>query len=94
MLHLLIFLAGVLLALYLYYRLNDQGLSQLPPEATTFAPNRFAPRVVIEAAETLSSSPKLIKNVLPVKTGRRYIVVGGVNNLIDISGFDADAYIT
>ncbi|KAG2133292.1 hypothetical protein DEU56DRAFT_810808 [Suillus clintonianus] len=77
MLSLLSVLVGiVLLIIYLYFRFNDQGLSQLPSEAFAFAPNRFTPHVVRETAEKLCNSPKIIKDVLPPKTGRRYIVVG------------------
>jgi hypothetical protein len=82
MLSLLIVLAGTVLVLYLYVRVNDRGLSQLPPEARAFAPHRFTPHVVRETAERLSSSPKNVQDVLPAKTGRRYIVVGGVGSLI------------
>ncbi|KAG2139310.1 3-beta hydroxysteroid dehydrogenase/isomerase family-domain-containing protein [Suillus clintonianus] len=77
MLSLLSVLAGIApLIIYLYFRFNDQGLSQLPAEAKAFAPNRFTPHVVRETAEKLCNSPKIIKDVLPPKTGRRYIVVG------------------
>ncbi|KAG2338027.1 NAD(P)-binding protein [Suillus weaverae] len=76
MLPLLSVLAGIVLLIYLYVRFNDQGLSQLPSEAMAFAPNRFTPRVVRETAEKLASSPKNVKDTLPTKTGRRYIVVG------------------
>ncbi|KAG2368645.1 NAD-P-binding protein [Suillus spraguei] len=76
MLSLLSMLVGIVLLIYLYVRFNDHGLSQLPSEATAFAPNRFTPHVVHEAAEKLGNSPKIVKDVLPTKTGRRYIVVG------------------
>jgi hypothetical protein len=84
MLSLLSVLAGIVLLIYLYVHFNDQGLSQLPSEAAAFAPNRFTPHVVREAAEKLSSSPKVVKDLLPTKTGRRYIVVG-VNSPITSS---------
>jgi hypothetical protein len=81
MLSLLSVLAGITLLIYLYVRSNDQGLSQLPSEAMAFSPKRFTPHVVRETAEKLSNSPKIVKDILPTKTGRRYIVVG-VNNPI------------
>ncbi|KAG1902361.1 3-beta hydroxysteroid dehydrogenase/isomerase family-domain-containing protein [Suillus fuscotomentosus] len=76
MLSLLSVLAGIVLLIYVYVRFNDQGLSQLPSEALAFSPNRFTPHVVRETAEKLSSSPRIVKDILPAKTGRRYIVVG------------------
>jgi hypothetical protein len=76
MLSLLSVLAGIVLLIYLYVRSNDKGLSQLPSEAAAFTPNRFTPYVVRETAEKLSSSPKIVKDILPTKTGRRYIIVG------------------
>ncbi|KAG2151252.1 3-beta hydroxysteroid dehydrogenase/isomerase family-domain-containing protein [Suillus bovinus] len=76
MLSLLSVLAGIVLLTYLYVRFNDQGLSHLPSEVTAFAPNRFTPHVVRGTAEKLSNSPKIVKDILPAKTGRRYIVVG------------------
>jgi hypothetical protein len=76
MLSLLSVLAGIVLLIYLYVRSNDQGLSQVPFEAAAFTPNRFTPRVIRETAEKLSSSPKIVKDILPTKTGRRYIIVG------------------
>ncbi|KAG2033949.1 3-beta hydroxysteroid dehydrogenase/isomerase family-domain-containing protein [Suillus americanus] len=76
MLSLLSVLAGIVLLIYLYVRFNDQGLSQLPSEATAFAPNRFTQHDVRETAEKLTSSPKNVKDTLPTKTERRYIVVG------------------
>lgn len=92
MLSLFIVLAGIVLVIYLYCHLNDQRLSQLPSEARAFAPNRFTPHVVRETAEKLSSLPKLVKDVLPVKTGRRYIVVGGVSSLTVAHHSDANAW--
>lgn len=76
MLSLLSVLAGIMLLIYLYVCSNDQGLSQLSSEATAFTPKRFTPHVVRETAERLSSSPKIVKDILPTKTGRRYIIVG------------------
>ncbi|KIJ63172.1 hypothetical protein HYDPIDRAFT_176195 [Hydnomerulius pinastri MD-312] len=75
---------GVLVAaslLFLYGVLNDRKLSQLPPEAEAFSPARFTPKGVLDASETLSQSPIAIKDFLPPKTGRRYIVVGGAGFL-------------
>lgn len=81
MLSLLSVLAGIALLIYLYFRFNDQGLSLLPSEVRAFAPNRLTPHVVRETADRLSSSPKIVKDVLPPRTGRRYIVVGGAGFL-------------
>jgi hypothetical protein len=72
---LLFFLAAITLLLYIF--LNDRKISRLPPEANAFTPHRLEPADVrATAAEYI---PTHIKNQLPPKTGRRYIVVGGVS---------------
>jgi hypothetical protein len=64
---------------FLYGYLNDRKLKQLPPEAELiFSPARLTPQRVRAAAEALSTNPIVMKNFFPPKTGRRYIVVGGV----------------
>ncbi|KAH7910366.1 3-beta hydroxysteroid dehydrogenase/isomerase family-domain-containing protein [Hygrophoropsis aurantiaca] len=66
---------------YLYGRFNDEKLCQLPPEAKSFSPERFTPELVCKAAQRFSESPVTVNNVLPPKTGRLYIVVGGAGFL-------------
>ena len=69
----------LVLLLYLYIRLNDAKLMKLPHEvASEFSPRRINARDALEAAarsETTTFDPKTF---LPPRTGRRYIVVGGV----------------
>lgn len=80
---------GLLLSLFIFVALvflfgylNDRKLKQLPPEAElVFSPARLTPERVHAAAEALSKNPVAMKNFLPPKTGRRYIVVGGVCSL-------------
>ncbi|KAH7882417.1 3-beta hydroxysteroid dehydrogenase/isomerase family-domain-containing protein [Phlebopus sp. FC_14] len=67
--------------LFLYILLNDRKLSQLPPEANALSPTRFSREDIIFASESLRKSPITIGDVLPPRTGRRYIVVGGAGFL-------------
>ena len=75
---LLLFLFSVLI-LYLYIRLNDAKLMQLPHEvASAFSPKRLSARDALEAAVISERTTLDATTFLPPKTGRRYIVVGGV----------------
>jgi len=65
----------VLLALYIYW--NDTRLKVTPTSASQFGPKRCTPADVRTRAKTLNMEGERIE-VLPPKTGRRYIVVGGV----------------
>ena len=65
--------------LILYIRWNDRALTSIPTSAIYFAPKRCTADDVYATAERLANSPPLSKNEnLPPRTGRRYIVVGGV----------------
>ena len=67
--------------LYLYVRLNDAKLMQLPRDvASAFSPKRISATDALEAAAAWERvSTTLRANAfLPPRTGRRYIVVGGV----------------
>jgi hypothetical protein len=76
-------LAVIPLVLLLFYiRLNDRGLTRLPADALAFSPNRYTQKGVRETADRISQSPISIIDQLPPKTGRRYIVVGGVNSKV------------
>ena len=70
----------LVLVLYLYIRLNDAKLMKLPDEvASAFSPHRISARDALEAAAATSETIRLdSKTFLPPRTGRRYIVVGGV----------------
>ncbi|OSX63510.1 hypothetical protein POSPLADRAFT_1140041 [Postia placenta MAD-698-R-SB12] len=73
---------GSLLVVVLYIRNNDSKLSRLPPEATTFSPNRWKSDAVDQTAKELANSQaSLLAGNLPPKTGRRYIVTGGAGFL-------------
>ena len=70
------------LLLYLYVRLNDAKLMRLPHDvASAFSPKRINSKDALEAAaawEKVSTS-LTAKAFLPPRTGRKYIVVGGVS---------------
>ncbi|KAF8067715.1 3-beta hydroxysteroid dehydrogenase/isomerase family-domain-containing protein [Lyophyllum atratum] len=68
----------LLAALSLYVRLNNRRLTRLPEEVVALSPQRLTPESVRERAGHLAKSPPItIKEQLPPRTGRRYIVVGG-----------------
>lgn len=82
MLNLLFSLLIIVSLVFLYGYLNDRKLGYLPPEVElVFSPARVTPQTVRAAAEALSKNPVVMGNFLPPKTGRRYIVVGGVRSL-------------
>ncbi len=67
------------LLLYLYIRLNDAKLMKLPDEvASAFSPHRISARDALEAAAESETTSFDSRTFLPPRTGRRYIVVGGV----------------
>jgi hypothetical protein len=77
-------LLGLILLLVLYIRRNDRRLMSIPLEALQFSLKRCTPKDVNITAERLAHSEPLSKKdyaSLPPKTGRRYIVVGGVRSL-------------
>lgn len=83
MLSLLFSLLIVVSLVFLYGYLNDKKLGHLPPEAElVFSPARVTPERVRTTAKALSKNPVVTSNFLPPKTGRRYIVVGGVRSLL------------
>lgn len=64
--------------LYLYIRANDAKIMRLPPEAATFSPKRWTEEDARQGAKEIREKPITIDGVLPPRTGRRYIVIGGV----------------
>jgi hypothetical protein len=64
--------------LYLYIRHNDAALNRTPPEVLKLSPNRCSLNDIHARAEKLDREPISISVHLPPKTGRYYIVVGGV----------------
>ncbi|KAG6333481.1 hypothetical protein ID866_5610 [Astraeus odoratus] len=70
----------VVIGLYFYVVFNDRKLSQLPPAAHIFSPDRFTVLAALAAFRQQQELPVHISD-LPPKTGRRYIVVGGAGFL-------------
>jgi hypothetical protein len=71
------------LLLYLYIRLNDAKLMKLPHEvASAFSPHRISASDALEAEARSETTRFDSKTFLPPRTGRRYIVVGGVCSII------------
>ncbi|KAF8156795.1 NAD-P-binding protein [Crassisporium funariophilum] len=66
----------ILLAIYIYW--NDSRLTRIPSLALYFSAKRCTPDSVRALASKLEKEAPLDeKEVIPPKTGRRYIVVGG-----------------
>jgi hypothetical protein len=61
-----------------YAKLNDRILSSIPERALAFSPSRATPESVRALAKKLEENPISIDDQIPPKTGRRYVVVGGV----------------
>ncbi len=70
---------------YLYIIHNDQALTALPPEGEDISPRRFTAEEIQSTFNRLREDPITIEDKLPPKTGRRYIVVGGVSTSHDLS---------
>lgn len=68
----------VLLLIYLYGKLNDTKLARVPSEVLAQTTCDFSPENIRLTAARLKESPLQISSRLPPRTGRRYIVVGGV----------------
>jgi hypothetical protein len=68
-----------LLLIYLYAKLNDGKLSKVPPEIRAQATCDFSPENIRLTAARLKESPLQINSRLPPRTGRLYVVVGGVS---------------
>lgn len=70
--------------LVLYIRSNDQRLTSIPESVLAVSPTRCTPEDVRLTAAKLQKSPISIGDQIPPKTGRRYIVVGGVNIFLTV----------
>ena len=75
---LVLFLIPLLLT-WLYAKLNDAKLAKVPPQARARGTDDFSPENIRSTAARLKESPLQIASHLPPRTGRRYIVVGGVS---------------
>lgn len=72
-----------ILLLVLYIHWNDRRLTQIPPRALYFSSKRHTADDIHAEAERLAAAPPIDDTEkIPPKTGRRYIVVGGVSRCI------------
>ena len=72
--------SAILLLCVSYVWLNDAKLARIPPEALAISPKRWSTDEIKACHAKLANGPSsLFENKLPPKTGRRYIVVGGVS---------------
>lgn len=62
----------------LYIIRNDRRLKTLPEAIEKVNPQRWSPEDIKRAFKRAKESPVDVLNALPPRTGRRYIVVGGV----------------
>ncbi|KAI0047713.1 NAD-P-binding protein [Auriscalpium vulgare] len=71
-------LLAAALLFYVYVRVNDAKIMDLPPDvASAFSAKRITPEEAREVAGRIQTSPHSVDTVLPPRTGRRYIVLGG-----------------
>jgi hypothetical protein len=77
--HWTVFTLITLLCLYIYS--NDKKLRTIPHEAILASPTRFTTEGVLQAAEHVEQMDTThpILEHLPPRSGRRYIIVGGVS---------------
>ena len=76
-----LYLALSVTVLIWYIFSNDRRLSALPAAALKYSPKRFTASEVRETYKRLREEPHDVLKALPPRTGRRYIVVGGVSLL-------------
>ena len=67
-----------LLLIYVYGKFNDTKLTKVPSQIRAQATCDFSPENIRLTAARLKESPLQISGRLPPRTGRRYVVVGGV----------------
>ncbi len=71
----------LVLAAFLYIRSNDAKLASLPERAAAFSRTRWTEKNVEAMAAKVAASDEIsVDEQIPPKTGRRYIVVGGVSD--------------
>jgi hypothetical protein len=85
-------LVALSIILCLYILRNDKVLARLPPEAAAFSPERPTLQEFRLTAERLALSPLSVLDQLPPRTGRRYIIVGGVCRRLSRSQFPPRPY--
>jgi hypothetical protein len=74
-----LFITAPSFLLFLYINHNDRRLQSLPTRIASLSERLTAESVRKRSNEFFSTAPaKEIKSELPERTGRRYIVVGGV----------------
>lgn len=64
--------------LLLYIRINDRVLGSIPNRALNVSPARCKPKDVLMTASRLARAPITSEAQIPPRTGRRYIIIGGV----------------
>lgn len=62
----------------LYVRMNDERITRIAKRALALSPTRCLPSDVKSMANRLADSPHTNYDKLGPRTGRRYIIVGGV----------------
>lgn len=65
---------GLLIAYLL--RVNH-AMSSMPEEARKLSPHRLTPEEIRECARRMQGKPLDLRDRLPPRTGRRYVVTGG-----------------
>ena len=76
-----------------YIRSNDAKLDRLPPETLAISPKRWTTEDINTCHASLKDGPSsLFEGKLPLQTGRRFIVIGGVRTVFDhVTCYDSRA---
>ncbi|KAK7457004.1 hypothetical protein VKT23_010307 [Stygiomarasmius scandens] len=61
----------------MYVRINDNALTRVPSRIQAVSPTRWTREQFAQVSKKMSDSPISVKQNLPPRTGRRYIVTGG-----------------
>lgn len=70
----------VLLVTVAYVWFNDEKLNSIPPELVKLTSNRWSPGFMKRALQKAKDEKTPFRREnLPARTGRRYVVVGGVS---------------
>ena len=72
--------AAAVVAPLTYLKLNDSRVKSIPARVLKFSPKRLTPEDVPRLEKELAARGASIEDQLPPKTGRRYIIIGGVRS--------------
>jgi hypothetical protein len=75
-----LFSVSIFIIIGLYILWNDKRLTAIPSRTLHFSPKRWNSEDARMLAKRLANSTTQANDVLPARTGRKYIIVGGVRS--------------